>query len=161
MEGRAGRGDRMKIVALKELSYEDRMTALLHYLTYIWEQSVKATHLFLSPKEIAEIKPYVINALKEIPNLIIAKNEDGFIVGFMGVDNNKLEMLFISPESRGKGIGKAFIQYGIETFSINEVTVNEQNPQAIGFYEHMGFKVNKRTDLDEQGRPYPLLYMKR
>lgn len=151
----------MKIVALKELSYEDRMTALLHYLTYIWEQSVKATHLFLSPKEIAEIKPYVINALKEIPNLIIAKNEDGFIVGFMGVDNNKLEMLFISPESRGKGIGKAFIQYGIETFSINEVTVNEQNPQAIGFYEHMGFKVNKRTDLDEQGRPYPLLYMKR
>ena len=161
MEGRAGRGDRMKIVALKELSYEDRMTALLHYLTYIWEQSVKATHLFLSPKEIAEIKPYVINALKEIPNLIIAKNEDGFIVGFMGVDNNKLEMLFISPESRGKGIGKAFIQYGIETFSINEVTVNEQNPQAIGFYEHMGFKVNKRTDLDEQGRPYPLLYMRR
>ena len=124
----------MKIVALNELSYEDRMTALLHYLTYIWEQSVKATHLFLSPKEIAEIKPYVINALKEIPNLIIAKNEDGFIVGFMGVDNNKLEMLFILPKSRGKGIGKAFIQYGIETFSINEVTVNEQNPQAIGFY---------------------------
>ena len=56
---------------------------------------------------------------------------------------------------------QALKEYGIEKFSINEVTVNEQNPQAIGFYEHMGFKVNKRTDLDEQGRPYPLLYMKR
>ena len=151
----------MSVTALKDISYEDRMTALLHYLTYIWEQSVKETHLFLSPSEIAEIKPYVIKALKDIPNLIIAKNEDGFIVGFMGVENNKIEMLFILPKSRGKGIGKAFIQYGIEAFSINEVTVNEQNPQAIGFYEHMGFKVNKRTDLDEQGRPYPLLYMKR
>ena len=151
----------MSVVALKELEYEERTTALLHYLTYIWEQSVKATHLFLSAEEIFELKPYVIKALREIPCLVITKDEDGFIVGFMGVENKKIEMLFISPGSRGKGIGKAFIQYGIEKFSINEVTVNEQNPQAIGFYEHMGFKVNKRTDLDEQGRPYPLLYMKR
>lgn len=151
----------MSIATLKELKYEDRMTAILHYLTYIWEQSVKATHLFLSAEEISEIKPYVIKALREIPCLVIAKDEDGFIVGFMGVENNKLEMLFISPESIGKGIGKVLIQYGIETFSINEVTVNEQNPQAIGFYEHIGFTVHKRTDLDEQGRAYPLLYMKR
>ena len=54
------------------------------------------------------------------------------------------------------------INYHVEALTEKEtVTVNEQNPQAIGFYEHMGFKVNKRTDLDEQGRPYPLLYMKR
>ena len=151
----------MSFIELKESAYEERTTALLHYLTYIWEQSVKATHLFLSAEEISEIKPYVIRVLREIPCLVIAKDEDGFIIGFMGVENDKLEMLFISPDSRGKGIGKALIQYGIETFSINEVTVNEQNPQAIGFYEHMGFEVNKRTDLDEQGRPYPLLYMRR
>ena len=25
----------------------------------------------------------------------------------------------------------------------------------------MGFEVYKRTELDEQGNPYPLLYMKR
>ena len=48
----------------------------------------------------------------------------------------------------------------IENFSINEVTVNEQNSQAIGFYEHMGFRTYKRTDTDEQGMPYPLLYMR-
>ena len=69
-------------------------------------------------------------------------------------------MLFISPEERGKGIGKRFIRYGVETLSINEVTVNEQNPEAIGFYENMGFREYKRTDFDEQDRPYPLLYMK-
>lgn len=40
------------------------------------------------------------------------------------------------------------------------VTVNEQNPQAVRFYEHMGFEVYKRTACDEQGGPYPLLYMK-
>ena len=41
------------------------------------------------------------------------------------------------------------------------MTVNEQNPQAVGFYEHMGFAAYKRTDLDKHGNPYPLLYMKR
>ena len=45
--------------------------------------------------------------------------------------------------------------------SNQEVTVNEQNPQAVGFYEHLGFQTYKRTECDEEGNPYPLLYMKR
>ena len=46
-----------------------------------------------------------------------------------------------------------------EINQIKELTVNEQNPQAVGFYEHMGFKTYKRTDFDEEGNPYPLLYL--
>lgn len=34
-------------------------------------------------------------------------------------------------------------------------------PQAIGFYEHMGFVTYRRADTDTQGDPFPLLYMKR
>lgn len=78
----------------------------------------------------------------------------------MGVENNRLEMLFIAPEERGKGVGRQFMQYGISNYDIQELTVNGQNPQAIGFYEHMGFVTYKRTELDEDGNPYPLLYMK-
>jgi len=148
-------------VVMRNIGIHERTNELICQLTHVWEHSVKATHLFLSEAEIAEIKPYLPMALWEIPHLIVAENESGAPIGFMGIENRKLEMLFISPEFRGKGIGKEFIWHGIETFSINEVTVNEQNPQAIGFYEHMGFMVYKRTDLDEQGRPYPLLYMKR
>ena len=148
-------------VIVKNIDIEERTNELISQLTNVWEESVKASHLFLSKPEIAEIKLYVPTALQNIPHLIVAENEDELPVGFMGIENRMIEMLFISPEYRGKGIGRKFIQYGIETLSINEVTVNEQNPQAIGFYEHMGFMVYKRTDLDEQGRPYPLLYMKR
>lgn len=69
-------------------------------------------------------------------------------------------MLFAVPEARGKGLGKQCLQTAISVYGAQEVTVNEQNLQAVGFYEHMGFVPYKRTDRDEQGRPYPLLYMK-
>ena len=95
-----------------------------------------------------------------IAHLIIAEDKDSHPVAFMGIEEQKLEMLFIAPEERGKGLGEKLIQYGIEKHSINELAVNEQNPLAKSFYEYMGFHVYKRTDLDEQGKPYPLLYMK-
>ena len=138
----------------------DRTPRLMDQLLEVWERSVRATHLFLSAGEIAEIKTYVPQALREVPNLIVAWEAEGIPVGFMGVDGQKLEMLFLAPEERGKGLGRELVQYGVERFGIREVTVNEQNPQALGFYERMGFRVCRRSELDEQGRPYPILTMR-
>lgn len=145
----------MKIIEVK-----DTNPLLIKQLVDIWESSVKATHLFLSQNEIESIKEYVILALNEIRHLIIIENENNKPVGFMKVANQHLEMLFISNDERGKGLGKELLKYGIENYSINDLAVNEQNPLAKGFYEHMGFVVYKRTENDEQGNPYPLLYMK-
>ena len=69
-----------------------RTQELLEHLLNIWENSVRATHLFLSDKEVKQIRKYV--------------------------------------------------------------------PQAAGFYRHLGFETYKRTELEEEGNPYPLLYMK-
>ena len=138
----------------------ERTPRLMEQLLEVWERSVRATHLFLSAGEIAEIKTYVPQALREVPHLIVAWEAEGIPVGFMGVDGQKLEMLFLAPEERGKGLGRELVQYGMERFDIREVTVNEQNPQARGFYERMGFCVCQRSELDEQGRPYPILKMR-
>lgn len=146
----------MKIYEVKE-----RNSELMAEILDIWEASVRATHLFLSDSEIMNIKEYVPEALKQVTHLIIAANDDHTPIAFMGTENDRLEMLFISPDERSKGIGKQLIRYGISNYGIREVTVNEQNPQAVGFYEHMGFETYKRTELDEEGNPYPLLYMKK
>lgn len=137
----------------------ERAPALINSLTEIWESSVRATHLFLSDAEIRRIREYVPPALKGVPRLIIA-GSFSHTAAFMGVCGERLEMLFISPDERGKGLGKRLIRYGIDNLGIREVTVNEQNPQAVGFYEHMGFATYKLTELDEEGNPYPLLYMR-
>lgn len=132
---------------------------LIAQLLDIWERSVKTTHHFLSDHDIDHIKNDVPQAITNVDHLIIAENNEGHPLAFMGIEKDMLEMLFIAPEGQKKGLGKCLIQYGLEHYAIKRVTVNEQNTQTRGFYEHMGFHVYKRTDFDEQGNPYPLLYM--
>ncbi len=138
---------------------DKRSEDLINSLVVVWEKSVRATHLFLSEDEILNIKEYVPQALSGVENLIVAEDNNN-LVGFMGIEKESLEMLFIAPEEFGKGLGKELIKLGIKSYSVKKIAVNEQNPKAKGFYEHMGFKVYKRTEVDEQGNPYPLLYMK-
>ena len=145
---------------MKIQEVQERTPELSEKLLTIWEDSVRATHLFLSDEEVEKIKEYVPDAMCGVEHLIIAQNDADQPVAFMGTEKGRLEMLFLSPAERGKGLGKQLIQYGIRNYGIQEVTVNEQNPQAVGFYKHMGFETYKRTDLDEEGNPYPLLYMK-
>ena len=147
------------MIHIREITNRD--AALILSLLTVWESSVKATHLFLSDKEIESLKHYVPQALREIPHLLIAENEDGAPVAFAGIDGHKLEMLFVAAEKRGKGVGRQLLQYAVDTYAVNELAVNEQNPQAIGFYEHMGFASYKRSETDEQGNPYPILYMRK
>ena len=146
---------------MKLYEVQNRDTKLLEALVRVWEASVRATHHFLSDAEIARIGKYVPQALRGVAHLIVTENEQGEPTAFMGMENDRLEMLFLSPSERGRGLGRQLVEYGVEHYALREVTVNEQNPQAVGFYRHIGFAIYKRTSHDEQGGPYPLLYMKR
>ena len=145
---------------MKIFEAENRPEMLINKLLEVWENSVEVTHIFLSAKEIENIKKYVPQALKEVAHLVIMEDENNTPIAFMGIEDKKLEMLFVKSDKIGQGLGKQLLNYGIENYGVCELTVNEQNPKAKGFYEHMGFKTYKRTELDEQGNPYPILYMK-
>jgi putative acetyltransferase len=128
-------------------------------LLNIWESAVAATHTFLSESDIQAIKPEVVKGLKEIEHLYCYYVDDT-AHGFIGVANNKIEMLFIHDRARGKGIGKKLIRYAVDNLDAKYVDVNEQNDQGIGFYKHMKFHIISRSELDEQGRPFPILHLK-
>ena len=145
---------------MRIIEAKDRTPQLIDELLGVWENSVRTTHKFLSNKEILEIRKYVSQALSSISHLIIDTDENKNPIAFMGIEDNTLEMLFITSECRGKGIGKKMLLYGIKNYDVNNVAVNEDNLQAKGFYEYMGFKVYQRNELDGQGKPYPVLYMK-
>ena len=121
----------------------------------------------MSEAEILKIKKYVPPAICNVEMLLVlfdksenSEKSDSVPLGFMGIENKKIEMLFLSPDERGKGFGKMIVRYGIENYSAEKVTVNEQNPKAKGFYEHLGFKTYKTRETDEHGNPYPIAWMK-
>ena len=94
---------------------------LIGQLLDVWEASVRATHLFLTDGEIISIKAYVPQALAAAAHLIAAENENGAPIAFMGIEGGSLEMLFVSPEERGKGLGKTLLRYGIERYGVERL----------------------------------------
>lgn len=127
----------------------------------VWESSVRATHLFLTEEDIVSLKPYVEEGAKCISHLAVIRDEEDAIQAFIGVHDNKIEMLFVKDTCRGKGLGKHLVNWAINTLNVKFVDVNEQNEQGLGFYKYMGFEVFDRSELDEQGNPFPILYMRR
>lgn len=130
-------------------------------LCALWEASVRATHHFLQEEDIRRIAGLVPEALEQVPRLLVAWREDGSPAGFLGADGDSLEMLFLAPEERGQGLGRRLVEEGIRRWGLRWVSVNEQNPQAVGFYQHLGFVLDHRTETDPQGDPFPILYLRR
>ena len=128
-------------------------------LVNVWEASVRATHHFLNEEDIEFFKPLILNEYLKALELRGIRNDRGGIVGFIGIAEQKIEMLFIHPDARGKGIGQKLLKYALQELIATKVDVNEENQQAVGFYEHLGFKTVNRSDIDPSGKPYPILHM--
>lgn len=125
----------------------------------VWEASVRATHDFVTEADIEVFRPLVRDGLPEVPQLLCVRERAGQVAGFIGVQDGKVEMLFVHPAWRGQGIGRRLLSYAVTTLGASELDVNEQNPQALGFYLRMGFEVVGRSAVDSMGKPYPLLHM--
>jgi len=129
-------------------------------LAQLWEASVRATHDFLPDSYITVLRELVENRYLSAVLLLCCRDADGQLTGFAGVAMGKVEMLFIAPEYRGQGVGKALLSYAVEQLQAEELDVNEQNPQALGFYLKQGFEVIGRSPEDGMGQPYPLLHLR-
>ncbi|WP_265498158.1 acetyltransferase [Providencia rustigianii] len=129
-------------------------------IIHVWEASVRATHHFLPEENIKALKKPIREQYLPHLSIFIALDNQQKIMGFLGTGENRLEMLFIDPHYQGIGIGKKLLQYAITQLGINELDVNEQNPQAVGFYQHMGFVQYARSEIDGEGNPFPLLHMR-
>lgn len=138
-----------KIIECSEGEYET--------LCGIWERSVRASHGFLTDKAVLEIKSALI------PNYfpavrLYAVEDDGRLTAFIGLAQDRIEMLFVDASMRGMGYGTALLGFARDS-GARFVDVNEQNPAALRFYLGAGFHIIGRDETDGAGRPYPILHL--
>ncbi|MEB2776794.1 GNAT family N-acetyltransferase [Algoriphagus sp. D3-2-R+10] len=125
----------------------------------LWEASVRATHDFLQEEDIIFFKPLILNEYLKAVELNCVRADSGKMLGFSGVAEGYMEMLFVHPDQAGKGFGKALLSNAISNQQVTKVDVNEQNPKALEFYLKNGFEIIGRSELDGTGKPYPILHM--
>ena len=127
----------------------------------IWLRSVRATHTFVSEEDIQSFIPLVRDYLASSePEFWVLCSDSGEVMGFMAMSRSKMDALFLAPKFHRCGGGRRLVRHAQELKGELTVDVNEQNSAACRFYEACGFVVEGRSELDETGRPYPLLHMR-
>jgi putative acetyltransferase len=138
------------------ISYRDKYR---DQLLNVWERSVLSTHRFLNPVDFEEIKS-LVKTIDFVGLDVFCLLSEDEVIGFIGIFEHKIEMLFISPEYFGQGLGWKLMDFALKEHHVDKVDVNEQNIQAVEFYQKCGFKVFERTEKDDMGMEYPILRMK-
>ena len=151
-------------------------------LAKLWRRSVEATHHFLPHGEVERLFGDVRNVYLPGVNIVwlaefaptgqnaagaqapgqtvcVQRVDGGTLAGFIGCNGPQVEMLFVEPRCFRLGVGGALLAHVRSVHPRLTLDVNEQNPQALAFYERQGFRVVGRSALDGQGKPYPLLHM--
>ncbi|MDE6507486.1 MAG: GNAT family N-acetyltransferase [Alistipes sp.] len=147
----------MKKIAVERLDHPT--AAQLDALTDLWEASVRATHDFLEPEDIAFYRRIVREEALLGTTLYVIRTESNAFAAFAGIAGEMLEMLFVAPGLRGRGLGRSLAEHLIARHNVRRVDVNEQNPQAAAFYARLGFRTLSRDAVDASGKPYPILHL--
>lgn len=126
----------------------------------IWRDAVDATHGFLSPEHRAEIDAMVAEQFLPRADLWLVDGDDGEAAGFLVMDGDMIDALFVDPKLHGRGYGSALVAHALKLAPNARVDASEQADNALPFYLAKGFRVTGRSTTDPQGRPYPLVHLR-
>ena len=130
-------------------------------LVRVWRRAVEATHDFLSAADVDGFEEQVHGILPRAAIRVACDPADGAVVGFLGARGGEVDMLFVDPDTHGRGAGTTLLDEVAAHHPILTVDVNEQNPAARAWYRRRGFVEFGRSATDADGLPFPILHLRR
>jgi putative acetyltransferase len=129
----------------------------------IWRSAVDSTHRFLSPEHRAEIDVLVREQFLPNAELWLAVDDEGSQMGWLVMDGDMIDALFVDPAAHGLGYGSRLLDQAalLSPSRTLRVEASEQATNALPFYLARGFRITGRTPTDHDGRPYPLVQLVR
>jgi putative acetyltransferase len=126
----------------------------------IWRAAVDVTHGFLTPDDRVEIDRMVADEFLPNVDLWLVDDAQRRAVGFLVMDGEMIDALFVDPTVHGQGLGTALLAHALTLAPGALVEASEQATNALPFYEARGFARIGRSETDPQGRPYPLILLR-
>lgn len=119
---------------------------------HIWLESSIQAHGFID-------KEFWKSKVKDMREIYLPSGEtyvfeqEGLIVGFLSLSEDRLAAIFVSPDWQGKGIGTQLMQKAKEMHDTLELTVYKDNIQSIEFYKKHGFEIAREQMDSHTGHP--------
>ena len=112
----------------------------------IWLDANLRAHCFIPPQYWKSNFDPVKEMLPRV--LLYVYENDREIWGFIGLNGEYIEGIFISGEMQSQGIGKRLLDFVKTKKTELRLNVYQKNTRAIRFYQREGFKI-LREGMDE------------
>ena len=116
----------------------------------IWKNENIKAHKFISKEYWENNYNYVKEILPNAEIYVYILNEG--IVGFIGLNENYIESIFVDTSTQRHGVGTSLLNKAKENRNDLTLSVYKKNRNAINFYKKNGFVVtseNIDSDTDE------------
>ena len=112
----------------------------------IWLKTNLKAHFFIPEQYWISNYEFVKEMLPQAE--VYVYEDDKMIQGFIGVNDEYIEGIFVSDEMQSRGIGKMLLDYIKDKKDRLQLKVYQKNVRAMSFYQREGFTIQSE-EMDE------------
>ena len=112
----------------------------------IWLKTNLKAHFFISEQYWISNYEFVKELLPQAE--VYVYEDDKMIQGFIGINDEYIEGIFVSDEMQSRGIGNILLDYIKDKKDRLQLKVYQKNVRAMSFYQREGFTIQSE-EMDE------------